>query len=127
MNLHQTVRGAIGAVNPDVLGSVLLSTGYTTGGAGKRTPTYDRIDRMPMQIQPLSPMDLKQLDSLNIQGVERAVYINGAPVGVDRRDVKGGDLIEVLGARWLVTVVLEPWDSAGWSKVGVTKQIDPPA
>lgn len=129
MNLHQIVRGAIGAVNPDVLGRVYVSTGQTTAANRKRVPTYDRIDAVPMQVQPLSMQDvgrLQQMDGLNIEGVMRAVYINGAPKGVDRVEMKGGDILYVLGHVWLVVAVLEPWDVAGWTKVGVAKQVNPP-
>lgn len=127
MNLHQIVRGAIRAVNPDVLGSVLHPIGQATLPNGKRVPEYSRQDRVTMQIQPLSPTDIKQLDSLNIQGVERAAYVNGSVRGIDRKNGTGGDLLYVLGAYWLVAVVLEPWDGAGWSKVGITQQVVPPA
>lgn len=127
MNLHQIVRGAIRAVNPDVLGSVLRPIGTTTAPNGKRVPQYSRQDRVTIQVQPLSPTDIKQLDSLNIQGVERAAYVNGAVRGIDRKTGSGGDLLFVLNAYWLVAVVLEPWDGAEWSKVGITQQVEPPA
>lgn len=128
MNLHQIVRGAISAVNPDVTGSVLVSAGYMTSPDGTRVPAYLTPVTMQMQVQPLSAADLKQIDSLNIQGVDRAIYVSGAVRGVERASGKGGDLIRVLGAWWLAVVVLEPWDGAGWSKVGVAQQVTgPPA
>lgn len=130
MNLHQIVRGAVTAINPDVSGRVYISTGASTSASGKRVPTYDRYDDVPMQVQPLSMQDvgrLQQMDGLNVEGVMRAIYINGAPKGVDRVETKGGDVIHVLGHYWLVVAVLEPWDNAGWSKVGVAKQVNPPA
>lgn len=129
MNLHQIVRGAIGTVNPDVLGRVYVSKGQTTGASGKRVPAYDRFDDVPMQVQPLSMQDvgrLQQMDGLNIEGVMRAIYVNGAPKGVDRVEMKGGDIVYVLGHFWLTVAVLEPWDTAGWTKLGVAKQVKPP-
>lgn len=129
MNLHQIVRGAVTAVNPDVFGRVYVSTGQTTGASGKRTPTYDRIDGVAMQVQPLSLDDvgkLQHMDGLNPEAVLRAVYINGTPRGVDRVDMKGGDILYFNAHFWLVVGVLEPWDSAGWSKVGVAKQVNAP-
>lgn len=128
MNLHQIVRGAISAVNSDVTGRVFINTGSTTLPDGKRVPTYADPTDMQMQIQPLSAADLKQIDSLNIQGVDRAIYVNGAIRGVERKGSKGGDLLYALGTYWLVVVMLEPWDGAGWTKVGVAQQITgPPA
>lgn len=129
MNLHAIVRGAVTAINPDVTGRVYLSTGQTTGASGKRIPSYDRIDAVPMQVQPLSLDDvgkLQHMDGLNPEAVLRAVYINGSAKGVDRVEMKGGDMLYFNGHFWLVVGVLEPWDSAGWSKVGVAKQVSPP-
>lgn len=129
MNLHALVRGAITAINPDVTGRVYVSTGQTTGASGKRTAAYNRIDGVAMQIQPLSLDDvgkLQHMDGLNPEAVLRAVYINGAPKGVDRVEMKGGDILYFNDHFWLVVGVLEPWDSAGWSKVGVAKQVKVP-
>lgn len=122
MNLHQLVSGHIAAVNPFLTGSIKVSTGTTTAADGKRTPSYTTIAGVPMQVQALSGRDLRQLESLNIQGVSRAVYLNGNIEGLDRPAGKGGDLILVNGATWLVTTVLETWDAAGWCKLGLTLQ-----
>lgn len=124
MNLHAIVRPAIGAINPDLLGSVLVCTGYTTAANGRQQPTYTRTDGVPMQIQALSSKEVEHLDSLNIQNVTRAVYINGNIEGIDRVLLKGGDLLVFLGETWLVTTTLETWDVGGWCKVAVTKQTD---
>lgn len=128
MNLHQIVRGAIGAVNPDVLARVFISTGSTTAPDGKRVPAYapPQTD-VPMQVQPLTGKDIRHIDALNIQGVDRAIYVNGAVRGVQRKDGTGGDMLYVLNAYWLVVVMLEPWDGAGWTKVGVTQQLTGPS
>lgn len=128
MNLHQIVRGPISAINPDVTGRVHINTGSATAGDGTRSPVYAAPYDVQMQFQPLSPVDLRQIDSLNIQGVDRAVYVNGAIRGVERKGGKGGDLLYAFGAYWLVVVMLEPWDGAGWTKVGVAQQLTgPPA
>jgi hypothetical protein len=129
MNLHAIVRGPISAVNPDVTGRVYVSTGNSTQTSGKRTPTYQRYDDIGMQVQPLSMQDvgrLEQMDSINLEGVMRAVYVNGAPKGIDRAEMKGGDVLYFLSNYWLVVAVLEPWDVAGWTKVGAAKQVNPP-
>lgn len=123
MNLHAIVRGVIPAVNPDVTGQVYASTGSTTLANGKRVPAFATPYDATMQVQPLSAADLKQLDALNIEGVERAVYLNGVIQGVNRQELKGGDKLVFLGRTWLVTVVMEPWNTAGWCKIGVTAQV----
>lgn len=128
MNLHALVRGPISAVNPDLRGVIKRSAGYTTAASGEQIPVYALVVRdVVMQMQPLTPRDLKTLDGLNITDVDLACYVNGEVTGIDREQGKGGDLLYVGGAWWLVTAVLEAWASpvrAGWTKAGITKQAD---
>lgn len=128
LNLHQIVRGAINSVNPDVLGVIRRSAGYTKDAAFKQVPLYaPDVRNVVMQVQPLSARDLKTLDGLNITDVDLACYVNGEVTGVDREQGKGGDLLYVNGNWWLVTAVLEAWAGpvqAGWTKAGITKQAD---
>lgn len=129
LNLHNIVRGAINAVNPDSTDGVIRRcTGYTKDTDGTQIPTYaPDIPNSIVQVQPLSYRDLKTLDALNITTVDIAAYVNGPLTGVDRKSGVGGDLVQVQGAWWLVTAVLEAWDpSAGWTKAGLTKQLTPP-
>ncbi len=129
MNLHQIVRGPISAVNPDITGRLYASAGSTTTASGKRVPRFTRYDDVTMQVQPLSLDDvgkLQHVDGLNIEGVLRAVYLNGTAKGVDRVEAKGGDILYFRREYWLVVGVLEPWDGAGWYKVGVAQQVKPP-
>lgn len=121
MNLHQLVRGAIGAVNPEVPLGLQVSTGYATDDAGKRTPSYAPSVTVLGQVQSLTFRDIMQLDGLNLQGTRRAIYLNGQVEGLVRPDNKGGDLItDPDGKVWLVALVLEAW--ADWCKVAVTLQ-----
>lgn len=122
MNLHALANRAITTLNPNVTGSILTSTGYTTASTGARTPTFTRTDGVKIQEQPLSANDLEHLDSLNIQKVTRAAYVNGQVNGVNRGTGQGGDFLYFNGAWWLVTIVFEPFDQAGWCRVGLTAQ-----
>jgi len=124
VNLHSVVSGAISAVNPPQVGTVRTSTGYTVDSTFKQVPTYATVTGVAMQVQPLSADDLKHLEMLNVQGVDRAVYMNGTVAGVQRVLGKGGDLLTFGGFVWKVVAVLEPWDTAGWVKVGVKLQLD---
>jgi hypothetical protein len=126
MNLNALAAGMLGIVNPQVLGTVFISTGYTTGRGGVRAPKYDKFERVKMSVQALSAKELQHLDSLGIQNVSRAVYINGALDGVRRLKNKGGDMLAVCGSNWLVVQVLEAWDTAGWCKVAVNEQVAAP-
>ena len=122
MNLHAIVSGAVGTINPPVLCTLAVSTGYTTSPDGTRVPTYATTPNLPAQIQALSYTDLMKMGGLNIEGIRRAVYLNGNIEGVDRAAIKGGDIItEPDGTVWLVAQVLEAWPD--WTKLAATKQV----
>ncbi len=124
MNLNAIVAGPVGNINPAITGTLKVSAGSTTRADGIRTPNFDTFPGVSLQVQPLTTGDLKQLDALNIQNVERAVYMNGNIQGLNRKGGMGGDIL-VFGnpaTTWLVTAVIEPWDANGWTKVGVTQQ-----
>lgn len=122
MNLHEIARGAVGAVNPPILATLLASTGYTTLPDGSRTPSYATPVQCEIQVQALTYNDIVQLDGMNIQGVRRAVYLNGQWNGVVRVGSEGGDLLTFNGQTWLVAMVLEGWDTPGWTKLAVVLQ-----
>ena len=115
MNLHQLVRGAITSVNPDILATFQQSTGYSTDGAGNRTPTYTTTTGVPIQVQAMTARDLQHTDFLNIEGVVRKIYMFGNTQGVVRPSQQGGDLLtfgQIPGDTpqvWLTVAVLETW------------------
>ena len=43
MNLHNIVRTAIRAVNPDRPATLLRSAGYNTDASGRQQPAYQRL------------------------------------------------------------------------------------
>lgn len=121
MDLHGLASGAINAVNPFIDVQIVVSTGYTVDSTYKQVPTYAAPVTYSGQVQPLSTGDLRHLDALNIQGVERVIYISGAYKAVVRSDAVGGDLVTLPdGTNWLVTVVFEQWPD--WCRIGVTRQ-----
>lgn len=129
MNLHGIVAGAVGAVNPMIVATILESDGYTIAATGKQVPAYKAPVSVKVQVQALEFGDLRQLEAMNVQGERRAVYIYGSEWnGISRIDERGGDLLifpERPGAdprTWLVAVVLEKWPD--WVKVAVTLQND---
>lgn len=95
MNLHQMASGAIGTVNPFVPISVRVSIGYQTDSNFNRTPAYAPAVTVSGQVQSLTFRDLQQLDSLNLQGTRKAIYVNGRIDGIVRIENKGGDLVTV--------------------------------
>lgn len=124
MNLHSIVRGAITAVNADVAATLRRSNGFTTQPDGTQVPSYTDVPGIAVQVQALSGDDLKHIDGLNIQGVKRVAYLNGAALAIVRNLQFGGDLfifeegVIPEGTTWLVTQSLEQWGpGAEWSKV----------
>lgn len=79
---------------------------------------------VPCQVQPLSSKDIRHIEALNIQGVERAIYIDGHIDGLVRAENKGGDLITIADGpnpgTYLVREMLEAWPD--WSKAAVVMQ-----
>lgn len=121
MNLHQLAAGGIGMVNPFETVQYARSIGYTTGAAGKRTPTYAQAVPLVAQVQQLTQRDLQKLAALNIQGDQRKLYCNGSAAGVVRQSGGGGDLITLAdGSNWLVTMQLEQWRD--WVSVAMVRQ-----
>ena len=120
MNLHGIVASVIGTVNPMVPIQVRRSTGYSTASDGKRTPTFTSVT-IQAQIQPLQANDITFLDSLQIQGMRRKIYVSGDIEGIVRVDKEGGDLaIFPDGSEWKVAVVIEKWPD--WCSVAVVLQ-----
>lgn len=125
MNLHGIVSSAINVVNPFVFVTVLRSTGYTTNPDGSRTPKYATFSAK-VQVQSLTYSDLRLLDSLNIQGIRRAVYLTGEVEAIVRAQQEGGDLLVFPtgtlpeGDTWLAAQRLEAWPD--WSKICITLQ-----
>lgn len=125
MNLRNIANGTTRSINPNIKATLKRSAGYDTDSAGKRTPKLDTFTG-DIQVQAMSTGDLRQAEYLNLQGVLRAVYINGNWAGVVRGDQKGGDLLqfpEVKGGAikdWLVVNVAEAWPD--WTKVIVCLQ-----
>ena len=124
MNLHSIVSPYISPVNPPLLCSLQVSTGYTTGLDGSRVPTYALPVQIECQCQALQYNDLMQTSGLNIQGKRLAMYILGDWEGLVRSDQKGGDLVTLPdGSVWLCAMVLENWSlSSGWTKICATLQ-----
>lgn len=123
--MHGIVSGAIGTINPFVSATVKRSAGYSTDAAGHRTPSYTTF-QISTQIQALTYTDISHLDSLNIQGVRRAIYLTGNVRAIVRVDQAGGDIIVFPdgtlpeGNTWLAAVALEAWPD--WVKVAIVLQ-----
>lgn len=128
-NLRAIANGPIQVVNPDIPATLWVSTGNTTDPTTyKQVPAYDQVP-VAAQVQPLTTGDIRQLDALNIQGAEKAIYLNGVALAINRIKKLGGDLVVFApglvpeGTTWLVKANLEQWGGT-WCKVAVTLQDD---
>lgn len=127
MNLNALANGVTSAVNPNNLATLFISTGYSVVNF-KQVPTYSNAP-VAAQVQPLTSGDLRQLDALNIQGADKAIYLNGSALAISRIKKFGGDLIVFAdgtlpeGNIWLVKASLEQWGPT-WCKVAVLLQDD---
>lgn len=130
MNLHDVVRGAITAVNPDQKVIWLASTGQSVDENYTQIPTWAPAVEVTAQIQPVPDSSLQWLQQTRQNGIWRNCYLNGAVNGLERATAKGGDMLYFEGYEWQVDQVSGAWDAtAGWSKVLVVqiRAVAPPA
>jgi hypothetical protein len=129
MNLRAIANSVTSAINPNVGATLFISTGNTVVNY-KQVPAYDKAP-VAAQVQPLTSGDIRQLDALNIQGAQKAIYLNGAALAISRIKKFGGDLVVFPdgtlpeGNTWLVLASLEQWGSV-WAKCAVILQDDVP-
>lgn len=128
-NLRNTANRNTRGVNPNLPATLFISTGNVVVNF-KQIPSYDKATVIA-QVQPMSSGDVRQLDSLNIQGAEKTIYMNGVALAINRIKKLGGDLIVFApgavpeGDTWLILASLEQW-SGTWCKVAVSLQDDSP-
>lgn len=136
MNLRGIANRATRAVNPNIAGLALISTGYATGANGKQVASYAPPVPVTIQAQALTKKEVEHLDNLNISNAVRAIYSSLQLSGVDRVTKSGGDIVrfaDPMGSQagvvfdWLVVATLEEWGSAGWGKYAVSRQAVAPA
>lgn len=125
-NLRAIANSVTRVINANVGGTLFISTGNVIGDDHVQVPSYEQTPVIA-QVQPLSSKDVRQIDALNIQGVEKAVYLNGTALAIVRVLQLGGDLIVLSnqpeGTTWKILVSLEQWGKT-WCKVGVILQDD---
>lgn len=123
MNLHRIAKSAIGRINPFVDVIVRVSDGFEIGAGRKQVPKYLPDKIINIQLQPLSPGDLRHVDGMNLQGLLKSIHVNGNFYGVNRERAIGGDLIIIGGETWLVIEPMELWPD--WCRLLVQLQVTP--
>lgn len=130
MNLRAVANSVTSAVNPNVAAKLFISTGNTIVNY-KQVPAYDKA-AISAQVQPLTSGDIRLLDSINIQGAQKTIFISGTALAISRIKQRGGDLIVFAdgvmpeGNTWLVLASIEQWSQSGWCRVAVILQDDIP-
>jgi hypothetical protein len=136
MDLHSIVAPIVGIVNDNVTGVWYRSEDYTTAPSGKREPAYAIMDAaLDVQVQAVEGETLKQVDSLNIQGIKRSFFASADIRGADRAAKFGGDILQfgntddvpapLQNTSWLIVLVVEPWSASGWTHSVGVQQDDP--
>jgi hypothetical protein len=126
-NLRATANSVTRVINANIPATLFISIGSTVINF-KQVPAYNQAGVLA-QVQPLSSKDVRLLDALNIQGAEKAVYLNGTALAIDRVLQLGGDLLVFPdgmvpeGTTWKILASLEQWGTT-WCKVGLILQDD---
>jgi hypothetical protein len=125
LNLRGIANGAIQSINPDIPAILRQSSGYTVNEAGKQQNAY-RDSRITIQSQPMSSKELQLIEALGLQGVFRAVHMNGNIEGLRRHDEKGADILnfkqyeDSQAFDWLIVQVMESWPN--WCRLLLCRQ-----
>ena len=107
MNLHKIANAAIRRVNPNIPAVLKKYAGETTEVGRKKVPSYLPDQDVIIQLQPLSKEDLQHIDGMNLQGLIKAIYVNGNYFSVQREMEQGGDIFVINGEQWLVVAPVE--------------------
>lgn len=121
MNLHALVNPVIAVINPNTIGDLYVSTGPSASNSAngyKPQPTFKLFAGVSMQVQAVSGIgtdgpNIQHIDSLNLQGTLRSVWINQNVEAIDRNAGKGGDVVFMLNQWWIVPQLVESWDQDG--------------
>lgn len=125
INMHHMVRGAIRRINPDVPGTIYVSTGHTME-YGISTPSFVAVPAQ-LQMQALTHESLYYLNGLQESKALSVVYAYGSFTNVNRPSGSGGDLVNINGQWWAIHKLLEGWDnvfSPEWCSFTVTEQLN---
>ena len=122
MNLHNIVRPAITAINPDQPVTIKVNQGNQHFSGGIVEPLWETISAMA-QVQPVLSNEIQFIDNYVSSSEYRNFYLNGAYSGLNRRSTTGGDIITWDGKDYFVDSEPEPWNTVGWTKVRGVRQL----
>lgn len=125
-NWHGVVRKAISSVNPDIPGTVYVSTGRTSV-RGILTPTF-AVVQATLQVQAQKHDPLRHMNSVEYSNSYLTVYAYGNFSDLERPDNTGGDVLTFQRTPdspvswYYINTVLEWWP--GWCAFEVVRQLN---
>ena len=122
MNLHNIVRPAITAINPDQQITIKVNKGNQHFAGGIVEPIFEEISTTA-QVQPVPSSEIQFIDNYVSSNTYRNFYLNGEFSGLNRRKGTGGDIITWNGFDWYIDSEPEPWNTVGWTKVRGVQQL----
>ena len=124
MNLALIVNGITSIVHGSVLATVKRSTGYTVNADKSVTPTFETVEDVRVNRQPMTSGDLRMVEGLNLTGQKSSFYVWGDYGPGQSQDGTGGDLFTLPdGTRWLAVYELENWFAEdGWKRLAMVRQ-----
>lgn len=122
MNLRATTNALVQIVNPDVLVTVFVSTGYTVGAGQKQIPTYDSGTTGYAQVQALNSDDIQHMYNYQSQDVIKSIFLKNQLHGIIRKIGDGGDYILIGNDKWIIQKIIEQWPD--WTKAAIIMQTD---
>ena len=125
MNLHDIVKGAIGAVNRHEMITLYRCTGVTNT-KGKIIPSYVK-STVRAQIQRPSAADIELNERVARAKQSIKAWIAAPADVINRVAQSAGDIIQRAdGTYWLIVGIKESYATEGWLSVLAIEQVEPP-
>ena len=125
MNLHDIVKGAIGAVNRHEMITLYRCTGVTNT-KGKIIPSYVK-STVRAQIQRPSAADIELNERVARARQSIKAWIDAPADVINRVSQSAGDIIQRAdGTYWLIVAIRESYATEGWLSVLAIEQVEPP-
>jgi hypothetical protein len=131
MNLHNTVRSAITAVNADKTLTLFRSLGTFTRNyeTMQTVPNVREGIHVKGQIQSIKPDDILHAEKISVSDIVRRIYLYAEEDPSERVQAlyrplaKAGDyLLDHLNRQWQVDAILEDFSAEGWVSVQAIMQ-----
>jgi hypothetical protein len=125
MNLHDIVKGAIGAVNRHEMITLYRCTGVQNS-KGKIIPSYVK-STVRAQIQRPNAADIELNERVARARQSIKAWIDAPADVINRVTQSAGDIIQRAdGTYWLIVAIRESYATEGWLSVLAIEQVEPP-